>query len=80
MRRIDYFGAQCLRGGREELNPPYFLGYNNRGIQQNLASMSFDDGMWRLNAKLDSLMHFVEQYMNVNVLNSSYMICVLCGG
>mgnify|MGYP004721795029 CR=1 FL=1 len=60
------------------MNPPCFRDYNNREIQENLAGMSFDDGMWRLNAKLDSLMHFVEQYRNVNVLNSNYMICVLC--
>ena len=69
-----------MRGGREEIYPPYFQDYNNRGIQESLADMSLDDGMQRLNAKLNNSMHLIKQYRNVNVSNSKYMVCVLCGG
>ena len=80
MRKIDPFGGQWLREGTEELNPSSFQNYNNRGIHDNLASMSLDDGMLRINAKLDNLMYLIEQHRNVNVWNSNNVVCDLYGG
>ena len=31
-------------------------------------------------AKLDNLMHLIEQYRSVDVLNSNYVVYDLCGG
>ena len=50
------------------------------GVQEILVGLTLDNGMLRLNTKLDSLMHLIEQYRNVNSFSSNYIICVLCGG
>ena len=60
MRKIDSFEGLGLIGGRKEMNPPYFQDYNNREIHNNHASMPFDNGIVRLNAKLNNLIHLVE--------------------
>ena len=58
------------------MSPPCFEGYSNRGIHKNHTGMSFDDGIWKLNAKVDMLIHLVEQKMNVNDFN--FVVYVLC--
>ena len=51
---------------------------HDSGVQGNLVGLTFDDGMLRLNAKLNNLIHFVEKYRNVNALNSNHVVCVSC--
>ena len=90
MRRIDQIGRQCLREGSWIYNPqfPQCAIYSG-GNQGRAAGMSFNDGLRSLNAKFDyiilsvklnNLIHLIEQYRSVDVLNSNHLVCDLCGG